>query len=75
MLQGRQRWQQLAELGARFAAVEADLERLRTAAPAAESAAPSASQKDPSRAATLDHEWAAFEADQELRELKRRQQG
>lgn len=60
MLQGRQHWQQLAELGARFAGVEADLERLRTAAQ------PSSSD--------LDADWSVFEADQDLQQLKRRQQ-
>ncbi|MBM5808855.1 MAG: hypothetical protein FJ051_03405, partial [Cyanobacteria bacterium M_surface_9_m1_291] len=50
MLQGRQQWQRLAELGARFAAVEAALEHLNSAA-----------QANP---ATLEAEWAAFEAEQ-----------
>jgi len=59
LVQGRQRWQQLAELGARFAAVEAELEQLNSRA---------ASQPTGS----LEHDWASFEAEQELRELKRR---
>ena len=59
LVQGRQRWQQLAELGARFAAVEAELEQLNSRA---------ANQPTGS----LEHDWAAFEAEQELRELKRR---
>ncbi|MEB3172340.1 MAG: hercynine metabolism protein [Cyanobacteriota bacterium] len=63
MLQGRQRWQQLAELGARFAGVEAELEQLR-----------SASQQPNTQAATLEAEWDAFEAEQLLQQLKRRQQ-
>jgi hercynine metabolism protein len=62
MLQGRQQWQQLAELGARFAAVEAELEQLNSRAASKPTGA-------------LEHDWAAFEAEQELRELKRRQQG
>jgi hercynine metabolism protein len=62
MLQGRQRWQYLSELGARFARVDAELEQLRTAA-----ARPPGSG--------LDADWAAFEAEQELQQLKRRQQG
>jgi 2-polyprenyl-3-methyl-5-hydroxy-6-metoxy-1,4-benzoquinol methylase len=61
MLQGRQRWQQLSELGARFAVVDAELEQLRTAA-----TRPTGSG--------LDADWAAFEAEQELQQLKRRQQ-
>lgn len=60
MVQGRQRWQQLAELGARFAALEAELEQLN---------------RPPSSGAGLDAEWAAFEAEQELQQLKRRQGG
>lgn len=59
MLQGRQRWQQLSELGARFAQVEADLEQLRSTA---------AADGD------LEADWAAFEAEQELQQLRRRQQ-
>ena len=62
MLQGRQRWQQLAELGARFARIEAELEQLQ-------SAPPNRSDRD------LEAEWSAFEADQELQRLKRRQGG
>ena len=61
MLQGRQRWQELSELGARFAGVDAELEQLRTAA-----TRPTGSG--------LDADWAAFEAEQELQRLKRRQQ-
>ncbi|MFM1812940.1 MAG: hypothetical protein RLZZ336_1878 [Cyanobacteriota bacterium] len=61
MLQGRQRWQQLSELGARFARVDAELEQLRTAA-----TRPTGSG--------LDADWAAFEAEQELQRLKRKQQ-
>jgi len=61
MLQGRQRWQQLSELGARFARVDAELEQLRAAA-----ARPAGTG--------LEADWAAFEAEQELQQLKRRQQ-
>ena len=61
MLQGRQRWQQLSELGARFAQVDAELEQLRAAA-----ARPTGTG--------LEADWAAFEAEQELQQLKRRQQ-
>ena len=65
MLQGRQRWQQLAELGARFAQVEAGLQQLQTSQ---RNAATNAT------AASVEAEWAAFEAEQELQQLKRRQQ-
>jgi len=61
MLQGRQRWQQLAELGARFARVEAELEQL-------------GSTRQPG-GRDLESDWAAFEAEQELERLRRRQQG
>jgi hercynine metabolism protein len=60
MLQGRQRWQQLAELGAEFAALEARLEQLR-------------SQSQQAAGSGLEADWAAFEAEQELHELRRRQ--
>ena len=65
MLQGRQRWQQLAELGARFAQVEAGLQQLQTSQPSASTS---------SAATSVEAEWAAFEAEQELQQLKRRQQ-
>ena len=65
MLQGRQRWQQLAELGARFAQVEAELEQLQ----ATQRQAAAAAQPD----GGLEHDWAAFEAEQELSDLRRRQ--
>lgn len=64
MLQGRQRWQQLAELGARFAQVEAELQQLQARAQAAANKASSGSLEDA---------WAAFEAEQELQKLKRQQ--
>lgn len=75
MLQGRQRWQQLAELGARFAAVDAELEQLRASAQQnRRSTAPSTSTTT-AKASTLEAEWDAFEAEQLLQQLKRRQQG
>ena len=61
MLQGRQRWQELAELGARFARVEAELEQLGS--------------NRTSTGRDLESEWAGFEAEQELERLRRRQQG
>lgn len=67
MLQGRQRWQQLAELGADFAKVEAELEQLQSAAQAT-------GRGSTTPRGGLEAEWAAFEAEQELQRLKRRQQ-
>lgn len=75
MLQGRQLWQQLAELGARFAAVDAELEQLRTTAQQNRRSTAPPTSTATARASTLEADWAAFEAEQELRELKRRQQG
>jgi hercynine metabolism protein len=60
MEQGRQRWQQLGELGVSFAAVERDLRELD-------------SRSRPPRASSLEQDWAAFEADQALEELRRQQ--
>lgn len=78
MLQGRQQWHQLAELGARFAAVEAALEQLRSSAQGSSTQTPAASARSstrpPTHAATLEAEWAAFEAEQALQQLKRQQQ-
>ena len=62
MDQGRQRWQQLGELGVSFAAVEEELQQL-------------ANQpvKTPvQRATNLEKDWAAFETQQALDDLKRR---
>ena len=62
MEQGRQRWQRLGELGVSFAAVERDLRELE-------------SRPRPPRASSLEQDWAAFEAEQALEALRRRQQG
>ncbi len=71
MEQGRLRWQGLGELGRSFAAVEEELRALARpeAAPAA-TGAPTAAPPPSS----LDHDWAAFESQQELQELRRRMQ-
>lgn len=63
MDQGRQRWQALTDLGQRFAGVEQELTDLT-------------SQRSSGPAATpdLEADWARFEAQQELQELKRRRQ-
>jgi len=71
MLQGRQRWQQLAELGVQFAALEAELEQLRSAAQAASRAGQSHRNTNP---VSLEAEWDAFEAEQLLQQLKDKQQ-
>ena len=58
MEQGRQRWQQLSELGVSFAAVERDLRELEN-------------RPHPPRASSLEQDWAAFEAEQALEQLRR----
>lgn len=63
MDQGRHRWRALADLGQRFAGVEQELAEL-TSRPRT-GAAPTPD---------LEADWARFEAQQELQELKRRSQ-
>ena len=58
MEQGRQRWQQLSQLGVSFAAVERDLRELEN-------------RPHPPRASSLEQDWAAFEAEQALEQLRR----
>ena len=58
MEQGRQRWQHLEALGVRFAAVERDLRELE-------------SRPQPPRTTSLEQDWAAFEAEQALEQLRR----
>lgn len=66
MEQGRQRWQELGELGRRFAAVEQELVDLgRRGTP------PPPSPQDTLQD-RLEGDWAAFEARQELDDLRRR---
>ena len=61
MEQGRLRWQELGELGRRFAGVEKELAELgRLGTPPA-----------PSPQDTLEGDWVAFEARQELENLRR----
>ena len=76
MLQGRQQWQQLAELGARFAAVEAALEQLSRSAqgPAPQATSCNNNPRPATNSAALEAEWAAFEAEQALQQLKRQRQ-
>lgn len=73
MDQGRARWQTLAELGERFTAVERELRELATGegpkpSPAAAGSTPGAgaSRSD------LEADWAAFETQQELENLRRK---
>ena len=59
MEQGRLRWQRLGELGVSFAAVERELSELE-------------SRPRQPRASSLEQDWANFEAEQALEELRRR---
>jgi hercynine metabolism protein len=68
MEQGRESWSQLAELGHQFAAVEAALQALAVADQAAPAGANSSGNLD-----ELEQAWAAFEAQQQLESLRRRQ--
>lgn len=73
MEQGRLRWQGLGELGRSFAAVEEELRALtRPPAPASPEATTAAA--DAARSSTLEQDWATFESQQELQELRRRMQ-
>ncbi len=63
MDQGRQRWRALTDLGQRFASVEQELAELS-----------SQRSSDPAPTPDLEADWARFEAQQELQELKRRSQ-
>ena len=72
MEQGRNRWQTLAELGERFAAVERELAEL-TAAPTAPAPGRSG-ERVADGMAELEQDWRRFEAQQELEALRRRNQ-
>jgi hercynine metabolism protein len=73
MEQGRLRWQELGELGRSFAAVEEELRALTRPSPPASPEAPSAAPTA-TLSSTLEQDWAAFESQQELQELRRRMQ-
>jgi hercynine metabolism protein len=83
MGQGRDRWQALAELGRSFQAVEVELEQLARQAPAPPQTSGSAraggaqgsQAQGPAEPEPLDQAWAAFEAQQALDDLRRRQRG
>jgi len=70
MDRGRDRWRSLTDLGARFSEVQAQLDELARsrASSAAQPAAPGGSTIG------LEADWADFEAQQELQELRRRMQ-
>jgi len=72
MEQGRGLWQQLQELGQRHAAVEWELSQRQRPAPAAASGASTGSGS--SSGNDLQSDWAAFEAQQELEQLRQRLQ-
>ena len=74
MDQGRARWQTLAELGERFAAVEEELRELAASAgPKTAAAAAAGEAKPPGTAkSNLEADWAAFETQQELEDLRRK---
>ena len=59
MEQGRQRWQRLGELGVSFAAVERELGELE-------------SRPRQPRASSLEQDWANFETEQALEQLRQR---
>ncbi len=64
MLQGRRHWEELAALGSRFAEIEQGI---------AELAARQSQARRAAGGADLERDWAAFEAEQELERLRRRQ--
>ena len=74
--QGRQRWHCLAELGQRFRLLEEQLEHLARLRQASARTEPSASHAAAEQvgpiadAADLEAEWLAFEADQEIQQLR-----
>jgi hercynine metabolism protein len=73
MEQGRARWQTLAELGERFAAVDRALQDLVGAKPAPPAAHDKTAAAN-SGEAGLETDWAAFETQQEVEELRRKLQ-
>jgi hercynine metabolism protein len=73
MEQGRNRWQTLAELGERFAAVERQLAEL-TATPTNPAPGSARAGTVADGMAELEQAWSRFEAQQELEALRRRTQ-
>jgi hercynine metabolism protein len=74
MEQGRSRWQTLGELGGRFTEVERQLNDLAGAPDSTATAATGSATGGAAAEGSLDADWAAFEARQELQELRRRMQ-
>lgn len=76
MARGRDRWQALAERGARLQQLETELKAAQAAgatASAATGATGPAAKPRPEPGDDLDQAWARFEADQELEQLRRHQ--
>ena len=73
MARGRDRWQALAERGARLQQLEAELQAAQAAGATASAAGPAAKPRPEEPGDDLDQAWARFEADQELEQLRRRQ--
>jgi hercynine metabolism protein len=69
MARGRDRWQALSQLGESFRQVEQELQQMGAEATTANGAQPPQSPAD-----DLERAWSAFEADQELMQLRRRQE-
>jgi hercynine metabolism protein len=78
MDRGRDRWRALTDLGARFTEVQTELDELTRSKPAP--AAPAATAAKPGKGSEsgdtsgLEADWAAFEAQQDLQDLRRRMQ-
>lgn len=72
MEQGRARWETLAELGERFEAVERQLKELATGQPPPPQGAGGQKKGQKPAGTGLEAEWAAFETQQELEELRRK---
>jgi hypothetical protein len=75
MGQGRDRWQQLGELGKEFARVEQELQELeqrQQARPRSSGQPASAPVGGPATGPDLERAWADFESRQELEDLRRR---
>jgi len=66
MARGRDRWQALSQLGETFRQVDQDLDQL-------ENGAQTASEPSENGTVDLEQAWSAFEAEQELARLRRRQ--
>lgn len=74
MEQGRARWQTLGELGERFAAVDQELQRMAGGPAGGKSGADGSPERKPeaSGGQDLEADWAAFETQLDLEELRRK---